>query len=51
MNMYFDQFKYSFVPEIRVNIHIAVAVRFEWVGNNRLIQRIKIIIAVAKVIE
>ena len=47
--MYFDQFKYPFIPEIRVNIHIVIGVRLEWVGKNSLIQRIKTTIAVAKV--
>ena len=36
--MFFDQFKYPFIPEIRFNIQIAIALRFEWVGNDILIQ-------------
>ena len=47
--MFFDQFKYPFIPEIRVNIHIAIAVPFEWIGNGILIQCIEITIAVTRV--
>ena len=47
--MFFDQFKYPFISEIRVNIHNAIAVRFEWIGNDILIQCIEITIAVTEV--
>ena len=47
--MFFDQFKYPFIPEIRVNIHIAIAARSERIGNDILNQCIEITIAVTKV--
>ena len=47
--MFFDQLENLFIPEIRANIHIAIAVRFEWIGNDIFIQRIEITIAVTKV--
>ena len=47
--MCFDQLKNPFIPEIRVNIHIDIAVRFEWIGNDIFIQRIEITIAVTEV--
>ena len=47
--MFFDQLKNPFIPEIRVNIHNAIAVRFEWIGNDIFIQRIEMTIAVTKV--
>ena len=47
--MFFDQFKYPIISEIRVNIHIAIAVRFECIGNNNLIQCIEITFAATKV--
>ena len=47
--MFFDQFMYPFIPEIRVNIHIAIAVRFEWISNDILIHCIEFTTAVTKV--